>query len=199
MPNTYVYELDGNLYINLTNKCSNACTFCVRNGHDGYFGNKLWLDSEPTAEQVLEAIDYNKKYGQAVFCGFGEPTYRTDVMAEVAAALKARGFNTRLNTNGQGNLINGRDITAELAGKIDVVNVSLNAGNPAEYQRLCMSKYGEQAFFELLDFAQKCRDRGIDTRLSIVDIIGKEQIDECKRLAESYALKLRIREYITDN
>ena len=109
---TYVYELGKSLYINLTNRCSNACTFCVRNGHEGYFGNKLWLQKEPAAEDVLGAIDFSKKYEQVVFCGFGEPTERADVLVAVAKELKKRGYTVRVNTNGQGNLINGRDITA---------------------------------------------------------------------------------------
>ena len=88
---TYVYELDDNLYINLTNRCSNNCSFCVRNGHEGYFGNKLWLQKEPSAEDVLSAIDYGKKYRQVVFCGFGEPTERADVLVEIAREVKRRG------------------------------------------------------------------------------------------------------------
>ena len=90
--NTYVYEIDDNLYINLTNKCSNSCSFCVRNGKDAYYGNKRWLTKEPTAEDVLSAIDYGKKYKEIVFCGFGEPTYRTDVIVEIAKELKKKGY-----------------------------------------------------------------------------------------------------------
>ena len=144
---TYVYEIDNNLYINLTNKCSNSCTFCVRNGHEAYFGNKLWLKKEPSAQDVLQAIDYDKKYNQVVFCGFGEPTERADVLVEIARELKKRGYVTRINTNGQGNLINSRDITQDLAGCIDYINVSLNACSAAEYQKICRSRFGEKAFF----------------------------------------------------
>lgn len=158
---TYVYKLDGNLYINLTNKCSNACTFCVRNGHEGYFGNKLWLNREPTAQDVLSAIDYGENYNQIVFCGFGEPTEKIDVLVNVAKALKEKGYAIRLNTNGLGNLINGRDITGELAGCVDYVNVSLNASDAEKYVKICKPRFGAKAFEELISFAEKCRDKGI--------------------------------------
>jgi len=196
---TYVYELDGNLYINLTNRCSNACTFCVRNGHEGYFGNKLWLKKEPTAEDVLKAADFAKKYNQVVFCGFGEPTEKIDVLTEVAKEFKETGYIVRLNTNGQGNLINGRDITAELADCIDIVNVSLNASSADKYCSLCKPRYGAAAFDAMIAFAESCRDRGIKTNLSIVDVVGKDEIAACKKLAENHNLALRIREYIEDN
>ena len=197
--NTYVYELDGNLYINLTNKCSNACDFCVRNGHDGYFGNKLWLEKEPTASDVLNAIDYTKKYNQIVFCGFGEPTEKVEVLVEIAKALKSKGYTTRVNTNGQGNLINGRNIIPELAQCIDYINVSLNAPNAENYQRICHSKFGLSAFDELIKFAENCRNHGISTNLSIVDVIGIENVEKCKKLAMEHNLNLRVREMITDN
>ena len=199
MNDTYIYELDGNLYINLTNKCSNACTFCVRNGHDGYYGHKLWLKKEPTAKEVLSLIDYTKKYGQVVFCGFGEPTEKIEVLLEIGRELKAKGYIVRLNTNGHGNLINCRDITKDLSTAIDYVNVSLNAQNATEYQKVCRSIYGEKAFEELIDFAKKCQQNGIKTNLSIVDCIGEKAVQECKELAQKHGLCLRVRELITDN
>ena len=196
---TYVYELDGNLYINLTNKCSNNCDFCVRNGHEGYFGHKLWLKKEPTAEDVLSSIDYGKKYNEIVFCGFGEPTEKLDVLLKVAKALKEKGYKLRLNTNGQGNLINKRDITKDLSKVLDSVNVSLNSADKESYQKVCHSIYGESAYEELIDFAKKCQTQGIDTTLSVVDVIGKKEVDKCKRVADRNGLKLRVREYIEDN
>ncbi|MBR2614860.1 MAG: TatD family nuclease-associated radical SAM protein [Clostridia bacterium] len=197
--NTYVYEIDDNLYINLTNKCSNACTFCVRNGKESYFGNKLWLETEPTAKDVLDAINYEKKYKEIVFCGFGEPTYKIEVLVEVAKELKKKGYILRINTNGQGNLINKRDITTDLKGLIDKINVSLNAPTKEEYQALCLSVYGESAFDALLDFAVKCKNAGIDTVLSIVDVIGDEKIESCKELSKKIGVPLYIRTFIENS
>ena len=110
----YCYELDGNLYINLTNRCSNDCRFCVRAVNPNYYGNDLWLSKEPTAEEVIAALP-DKNYNEVVFCGYGEPTFRIKELVEIGKELKKRGYIVRLNTNGQGNLINGRNIVDELA------------------------------------------------------------------------------------
>ena len=197
--NTFVYEIDDNLYINLTNDCSNACEFCVRNGKDSYYGNALWLEREPTAKEVTEKLQNISKYQEIVFCGFGEPTYKIDTMVEIAKFVKAKGGKTRLNTNGQGNLINGYDITPKLKDVIDIVNVSLNEADSVKYQKICHSVYGEKAYEELLDFAVKCREKGIEVILSIVDSIGKEDIEKCEILAKNKNLHLKIRKYIENS
>ena len=50
------YVVDGNLYVNMTNKCSNRCEFCIRNNGDGAYGSdSLWLVREPTLEEALDA------------------------------------------------------------------------------------------------------------------------------------------------
>lgn len=196
--NIFAYWLDGNLYLNLTNRCPNACSFCVRNGKESYYGNALWLEREPTASEVLSKIP-DRPFAEAVFCGFGEPTERLDVLKEVARELKERGCTVRLNTNGQGNLIHGRDITTELAMCVDKVNVSLNAPTAAEYQAVCNSRYGEVAFDELLRFACLCRDKSMETVLSVVDCIGESAVNACRRLAEDLGLNLRVRAMIRDS
>lgn len=194
---TYTYELDGNLYINLTNKCSNACTFCVRNDKDAYFGHELWLEKEPSAKEVLARIPEDiDRYKEYVFCGFGEPTCRLKAMLEIARALKARGAVTRLNTNGQGSLINGRDISKDLAGAIDKINVSLNEATAEEYVKLCKPAYGEKAFYALQDFAKACAGRGIDVWFSVVDCIGQDKIEKCREIAAVCGVPLRVRAYI---
>lgn len=200
---TYVYTLDGNLYINLTNKCSNGCDFCVRNERASYYGNYLWLrHGDPTAEKVIAAIGSFgdlSKFKEVVFCGFGEPTYKVAEMCAVADYAHNQGLKTRLNTNGQGNLINKRDIVPELKGKIDLVNVSLNAPDSASYQKVCRSMFGEEGFSALLDFAKNCKKNGVNCRFSVVDCIGEEAVDSCKRLADSVAVPLYVRKYISDS
>ena len=198
MKDTYVYSIDGNLYINLTNRCSNDCKFCVRNGKDSYYGHKLWLGSEPTVEQVLKAIG-NKKCNEVVFCGFGEPTFRVKEMVEIANRLKELGYTTRLNTNGHGNLINGEDITVRLKGAIDKINVSLNAPDENEYFDVCRPVFGENAFSALIDFAVKCKNLGIDVNFSVVDCIGEKKVAKCKKLAKEVGVPLKVREMIEDS
>ena len=202
---TYLYALDGNLYVNLTNKCSNGCDFCVRNERESYYGHYLWLQhGDPTAEKVMAVVTGGQagsmsQYKEAVFCGFGEPTYKMTEMLQLCDFFHARGLKTRLNTNGQGNLINKRDITPDLKDKIDLVNVSLNASCAEKYQPICRSQFGESAFAAIVEFAKLCRKNGVNCRFSIVDCIGEEEVEACKRLAESVKVPLYIRKYIVDS
>ena len=198
---TYVYELDGNVYINLTNKCSNGCEFCVRNERASYYGNYLWIrHGDPTAEKVIAELEKKdvSAYKELVFCGFGEPTYKMGEMTAVAEYAHSRGLKTRLNTNGQGNLINKRDIVPELKGKIDLVNVSLNAPDAESYQKICHSQYRLDAFPALVEFAKSCVKNGVACRFSVVDCIGAEAVESCRRLAESEGVPLYVRKYIAD-
>jgi TatD family-associated radical SAM protein len=198
-----VYVLDGNIYLNLTNKCSNGCDFCVRNERTSYYGNYLWLQKgEPNTQQViaqLNALGDLKRFKEAVFCGFGEPTYRMEVLREVCDFLHEKGISTRLNTNGQGNLINKRDIVPELVGKIDLVNVSLNASCYENYQKICRSMFREAGFDGMIEFAKSCKRQKVNVRFSIVDCIGEAEVEACKRLAASVNVPLYIRDYITDS
>ncbi len=200
---TYLYVLDGNLYVNLTNKCSNACDFCVRNERTSYYGNYLWLkNGDPTAEKVIAATNGFgdlTRFKEVVFCGFGEPTYRVAEMAALCDYFHGKGLHTRLNTNGQGNLINKRDIVPEIKGKIDFVNISLNASCYEKYQPICRSQFREAGFAGILDFAKACCKNGVACRFSIVDCIGEEEVEACKRLAQSVNVPLYVRSYITDS
>ena len=209
MKDQYVYVIGNKLYVNLTNRCSNACDFCVRNydsdpaAKHGYEGYDLWLDKEPSANDVEEmatrVLAGRKDIEEVVFCGFGEPTYRLDVMCEVADFAHARGLRTRVNTNGQGSEINGRDISADIASHIDTVNVSLNATGADKYDEICHSIYGKRGFDVMLDFAKKCVMRGADVVLSVVDIIGEEEIEKAQAIADSIGARLRVRAMIHES
>lgn len=200
---TYLYTLDGNLYVNLTNKCSNGCDFCVRNERSSYYGNYLWLrNGDPTVEGVIAAakgFGDLSRFKEVVFCGFGEPTYKMAEMLALCDFFHEKGLKTRLNTNGQGNLINKRDIVPDLKDKIDFVNVSLNASCVEKYQPICRSQYGESGFAGMIEFAKLCRRNGVPCRFSIVDCIGEDEVEACKRLAESIKIPLYVRKYITDS
>ena len=191
-----IYDFKDSLYINLTNSCSNSCDFCIRNIKDGVNGNGLWLDEDPTAEQVISELAKRdlSVYREVVFCGFGEPTCALPVLVEVAKYLKSRGAVTRINTNGQANLINGCDNAAEiLAPVIDHIFVSLNASNAEKYQSICHSEFGEEGFYAMLKFTAQCVEAGIDTAMSVVDCIGEEEIEACRKVAESVGAKYRVR------
>lgn len=195
---TLVYELDGNLYVNVTNRCSNACEFCVRQ-HDTYRSYPLWLSREPEFEEYLPLLEgAEKKYREVVFCGYGEPLYRPELVSRLGKWLKERGCRTRINTNGQANLICGRNVVPELVGALDEINVSLNAPNAERYDEVCHSEFGKQAFDALISFAHACVDAGISTVFSIVDSIPAEEIEACKQLAERENIPLRVRAYIDE-
>ena len=206
------YKLGEKLYINLTNKCSNACDFCLRTAKEnslthndwesdrdlGGVGSELWLEREPTVEEAIESLKTHdlSTYEEVVFCGFGEPTERFDDCVEIAKWLKEQGIKVRINTNGQANLINKRDVTPEMKGLFDVVSISLNNKNAKEYQEVCHSEFGEKAYDELLSFGKKCASLGIETVFSVVDLLPEEDIEECSRIAEQNGGKLRVRNYI---
>lgn len=192
--NVYSYEIDGKLYINLTNRCTNACDFCVRN-RETYEGYSLWLEKEPTFDEVIASIDDLEKYPEVIFCGYGEPTERIDLVISLGKYFRSQGKKTRLNTNGHGNRINGRDISRELLPAIDVVSISLNQSDKKKYQEICHSIYGEEGFDEMLDFAKKCVTAGLKTRLSVVKVDGVD-IEKCREIARECGAELKVREYI---
>lgn len=200
MMNNYAYMLDGKAYINLTNKCHNACAFCIRNTGDGVKGTPLWLDNEPTAaEQVLSAFDaLHYVGGEVVFCGYGEPTENMSVLVGVAKELKRRGHTLRLNTNGLGSIVNGRDISPELKD-MDAVSVSLNNCTAQKYLEVTNSAYGADAFKAVTDFALACKRQGLNVMFTVVDVIGDKDIDNCRKLADGMGIPLRVRQYVPDN
>lgn len=190
----YTYTLKGNLYINLTNECTNDCDFCIRNISDGIGGNKLWLESEPDTKEIIEAVGNPEGYREVVFCGYGEPLMRLEQVLEVSRYLK-KNFNTRirLNTNGQANLVYGRDIIPLLEGLIDAVSVSLNAKNAEDYQRLCSPQYGEEAYYTVLDFIKECKEYIPEVTITVVNVIPEEDIRKCSAIAEELGVQFKVR------
>ena len=196
MKDNFVYRYGDNLYINLTNRCSNSCDFCIRNNGDGIgdSGN-LWLEREPSAEEVIARVSAFDDYNEIVFCGYGEPTYKVDEIVEIARFAHSQNKKTRLNTNGHGNFIHGVDIVPLLAGVIDIVSVSLNASSAKAYDDICHSVFGEEGFSAMLDFTHKCVTAGIETVMSVVATNGVD-IDACREIALKTGAKLKVREYI---
>lgn len=192
---TYVYEYGKGLYVNLTNRCNNNCTFCLRHTNQGVGKHRLWLEAEPTAQQVIDCMTDLTPYEEVVFCGFGEPTLAWETLKEVAAFVKSKGKPVRVNTNGLGNLANGRDITPEAKGLVDTFSISLNAATPEAYQQVCHSQYGLEALPALLDFAKKAALYVPHVVFTVVDTIGEAEIEKARALAQSCGANLRVREY----
>ena len=194
--NIYLYHLDGAVYVNLTNRCTNNCTFCIRNTHDGVGGYHLLIDSEPDAGEIITALKKENDLDHVIFCGFGEPTLRIGVLLEVARYLKTRGSHIRINTNGQGSAFAGYDIVPAMRGLIDTVSISLNAPDPITYQCLCQSIYGEDAYRYVMEFAQSCVTNRIETILTAVDVLPKDQLEDCRQTAAAIGAQFRIRPHI---
>lgn len=193
--NNYVYVIGNKIYINLTNRCSNNCDFCIRQGREGMADTKLWIDVEPTIDDILEQLPQNlDDYdSEIVFCGFGEPTYNLETLDEVASYLHCIDKTTRINTNGQANLIHGKDVSDIIAVSCDVINVSLNECNAEKYQKHCKSVFGAKAYPAVLEFATLCKQKGGNVVFSVVDSIGKQDIEACKKLADKMGIPLRVR------
>ena len=193
-----VYKYQDTLYINLTNRCTNKCKFCIRFTPSGVNHIDLWLEHEPNTEEVINALEENnfRDYKEIIFCGYGEPTMAFDVLIETAKYIKENSdCKIRINTNGHGNKICGYDITPKLENLIDCVSISLNAENAEKYNEICVCDYKEEGFYEMLDFAKKSNRYVPEVILSIVDVIDKDEIEQCRKIAEKTGVKFRVRKY----
>ncbi len=205
MSNVLVYTLDGKIYINLTNRCTNDCIFCLRNDKDDVCGQKLWLDNEnSTATDVIEQFEKiysNASSSDVIFCGYGEPMLKFDVLKEVAQYIKAKypNIKIRINTNGHANFVNKRNVVPELKGLIDEFSVSLNGSTKDEYNELSQPKFDE-AYEEVKKFIKACADENISVVASVVEGYKGRHLDleKCERIAKDLGAKFRVREWIVN-
>jgi TatD DNase family protein len=189
-----VYRLRNSLYLNVTNRCTNACGFCIRERAPGVGGYDLRLKMEPTAAEVIAAIGRAAAYDEVVFCGYGEPTIRWDAVKEAARAVKGAGGVVRLNTNGSANLTQGRDVTSEMAGLFDKVSVSVNAPDEEAYGRLCRPRAGAAAWRALEEFVAGAKRHVPEVVITAVatDAVSPAAVEE---LARRWAVGFRLRRY----
>lgn len=196
---TILYDVGGKLYINLTNKCPCNCTFCIRHNVDGAYGSdSLWLEHEPSLDEVKEAfskVDMSK-YKEVVFCGYGEPMERVNEVIAVGEFVKANygDVTVRLNTNGLGDKIHGVPTAKLLQGAVDIVSISLNSYCKEKYNEVTRPKW-DDAFDAMLAFAADCKAYLPQVIFTVVDVIPPEDISRAKALAMSIGIPLRVREY----
>lgn len=196
---TFVYAVHDNLYINLTNRCPCSCTFCIRHNGDGAYGSdSLWLEREPTCEEVLGEFDkYDmSKFSEIVFCGYGEPMERSEDVAFIGKELKKRYPDKliRLNTNGLSDKIHGKPTAHLLKGAVDIVSISLNSGNAEDYNKVTRPKWAD-SFEAMLSFAEDCKKYVPKVMFTVVDVISEREINESKAVSEKLGIPLRIRPY----
>ncbi len=209
MSNILVYTLESKIYINLTNRCTNDCIFCLRKDKDDVCGQKLWLDSEDfSAEEVIEQFEKilhtqsNGEYkNEVVFCGYGEPLLKFEILKTVAKYIKDKYPDTkiRINTNGHANYVYKRNIVPELVGLIDEISVSLNGSSAEEYNELSQPKF-ENAYDEVKKFIKSCIESKIHTVASVVDGYKGKRLDilTCTKIAKDLGADLRVREWIVN-
>ena len=173
------------VYVNLTNQCNCACTFCLRHMKEMAEESSLWLKTEPAVEQVKAELDNLpwEYVSEVVFCGFGEPTMRLDAVVELLKYIKAvhPEVKTRLNTNGLSDLAHGRSTAGD---------------NAQRYLELTRAKYGLKSFDAMLDFAQNCKEYISNVVMTVVEKVENQQeIDKCQKICDERGLKLRVRIY----
>jgi len=186
------YAIRDSLYLNITNRCTSNCSFCVRDYSNFVKGHNLKLSDEPSLETIARELSDLSRYKEVVFCGFGEPTLRLDIVKAVSRELKKRGTRTRLVTNGHGDLINGRSIAPELKGLIDRVSISLNADSQAVYDRIARPSFGASSYTAVLDFIRSCVREGFETEVTCLNLDGVDT-KQCEELARGLGASFRLR------
>ena len=197
---TITYPVKTGIYVNMTNRCPCACTFCLRHNGEGVYGSdSLWLDREPTVQEVCDSIDTwdLSKYNEIVFCGYGEPTERLYDLLEVAKYIKSKSdIKIRINTNGLADLIWNEKTAPKLEGLIDTVSVSLNATNKEEYLKVVRPKFGIASYDAMLNFTKDCSTYVPNVVMTVVDVVtSKEEQEICRKICESVGAVLRVRPY----
>ncbi len=193
-----LYTYKNQVYLNITNRCDCSCTFCIRTTKETVGdATDMWFGSEPTIDEIkgaIDAFDFTG-YDEVVFCGYGEPTCALDNLLATAEYLKKKlGIRIRLNTNGLANLYHKRDIIPELSEVVDSVSISLNAPNALKYEEVTRPQY-EGAYEAMLDFGKESAGKFSHVQFSIVDVLPKEDIEECQRIADERGVFLKIRKF----
>jgi TatD DNase family protein len=195
-PGRIAYQVKDAIYLNITNRCTLCCRFCLkRQGHS--LGDiPLALRHEPSASEVIEAYQAagGERYSEAVFCGVGEPLLRPEVVREVGQKLRAEGQRVRVNTDGLASWVHGRDIVSELRGAVDTLSVSLNAPDAATYARLCQPPDAEAAFAAVCDFIRSA-SRAIPEVVATAVALPGLDLDACEKLATSLGARFRARPF----
>lgn len=197
---TITYPVKNGIYVNMTNRCPCACTFCLRHNGDSVYGSdSLWLEREPTVKEVCDSIDAwdLDKYDEVVFCGYGEPTERLPELLEVAAYIRSKSnIKIRINTNGLSDLIWGEETAPKMDGLIDTVSISLNATNKEDYYKVVRPKFGIESYDAMLKFTRDCTKYVPSVVMTVVDVVtSPEEQEICREICKSVGATLRVRPF----
>jgi TatD DNase family protein len=205
MDYAYRYGDARRIYLNVTNRCTNRCSFCVRDRARGLGGAILWGEEEPDLAMLQAAVAKQgavEDFREFIWCGFGEPTFRMDLIKEAAPWLRSHGAKIRLNTNGHACLIHGRDVLIELSQSVDDVSISLNAPTLHRYLELCRPDLSvfpshtgvmlrpELLWDAMLDFLFRSPVYFENAQASVVgSALSAEEVEQCRSLARSLGVK----------
>ena len=205
-----VYEYNNNLYVNITNRCPNRCVFCIKfKWGMMYRGYNLKLEKEPSPSDVISMIDdmfKKRSYSEIVFCGYGEPLMRWDCVREICQSIRSgkcssvdKNIKIRINTNGMGNIINGRNILPEMEGIVDSLNISLNSVNREKWYEIMMPhrEFEKGSFEDVVNFVIEAKKYVKEVVITAVDLRGVD-VDEVRRFANSIGVGFRLRPYLED-
>ena len=197
---TITYPVNKGLYINMTNRCPCNCTFCLRHNAEGVYGSdSLWLDREPTVQEVCDSVDTwdLPQFDEVVFCGYGEPTERLEDLLLVAKYIKAKGdIKIRINTNGLADLIWQKQTAPSLKGLIDTVSISLNTPNQEDYLKVVRPKFGAGSYDAMIRFTKDCTAYVPNVVMTVVDVVtSKEEQEQCRKICENIGARLRVRPF----
>ncbi|MCQ2411143.1 MAG: TatD family nuclease-associated radical SAM protein [Elusimicrobiaceae bacterium] len=206
-----VYRFQNGVYINITNRCPNLCTFCIKTKWKmNFHGHNLNLVAgEPSAADVIASLEKElpkAPFKEVVFCGYGEPTMRLDVLLFVAQTLKGwraqakyPPFDIRLNTNGLGSRINRKNIVPALAAVVDSVCVSLNAQDASTWCKLVRPEPEYQDGYEdVVEFIRQCVRAGFKRVVaSCVDTTGADA-QAVRQVAQAAGAEFYLRSFLDE-
>ncbi|MDR3195176.1 MAG: TatD family nuclease-associated radical SAM protein [Endomicrobium sp.] len=196
--NTISYVFGDNLYLNITNRCTMACPYCIKHKWANKFnGDNLKLEREPSVKEVIESIDDPKKYKEVIFCGYGDALIRIWEVKEIAKWIKERGGKVRINTAGLANAYHAKNILPELKGLVDVISVSLNGSNPEEHNKINNPMFKEKSFDEIVKFASEAKKYMPDVVITAVEFTGFDA-SKVKEVADKLGVRFRSRPYLDD-
>jgi len=189
-----VYKYNNNLYINISNQCTNRCQFCTARFSDYFAGYNLRLNREPTVTEIVKAVARYREEKEVTFCGYGEPFTKYSLLLKSAQRLKSQRYKIRVVTNGHANLIMGKNILPELKGLIDRISVSFHVDDEEKYNRICQPQFGEQTFSKIKEFVLEAKKYIPWVEITFLNLPGLD-IQKCKQLAQELSVNFRLREY----
>jgi TatD family-associated radical SAM protein len=188
------YQIEDRLYLNITDRCTLGCSFCPKNcGTTQLHEYDLSLDHRPSAQEIIQSIGDVSAYAEFVFCGYGEPTLRLNVLLEVAKYIKQRGGKVRVNSDGLANHVHKRNVLPELAEYVDSLSISMNAQNEEVYNRHCLPAM-QGSYAAMLDFLRQAPQYIENVTATALDGLDGVDIAACEQIATSYGVAFRKRE-----